>query len=113
MRRVLWLSSLLYAFGLGWYLANDWPHLQSHAEYVLKPVRRFLEAPQLADARLAEIQSLRASRVAIEDQLNARLRERDMAIEEVRKAAARHAALCQAIQSLDLTGAALPALVQE
>lgn len=124
MKSVLKVLSLACVFALGCYSAIEWPRLRCHAYALLEPMHGFLEAPQLAQARLAEIRSLHAElreqqalahareQELAEDLLEVR-RERDTALLEARQAAARYATLCQAILALDGAGASVPALVKE
>jgi hypothetical protein len=134
MRRVLKILSVACVFGAGCYATIAWPGLSPHVAGLLKPVMSYLESPQLAEARLADVGALKADLEICQERLDAQERaiagarareqqlegdlvklrdERDQALLEARRAGERYAQLCHDIRALDLTGSPVPALAQE
>ena len=114
-------------FALGCYSATEWPHLRASADSVLDPMYGFVEAPSLAEARLAELRALEAEMTAVKHQheslaaelaatqarerrmaadLDSTCQERDQALQEARRTDERLAAFCQAFRALEPAGAA-------
>jgi hypothetical protein len=134
MKRVLKILSVACVFGAGCYATIAWPRLSPRVADLLEPAMRYLDAPQIAEARLAEVQAVQAALAMCEEQLETQRRaiadgqareqhlmgdvatlreERDQALREARRAGERYAQLCHDIRALDLTGAPVPALAQE
>ncbi len=113
MKSLFYVLSVGCMFALGCVASAEWPRLRSYADPVLGPVSQFLTAPELAAMRLQEIRSLEAREQQLAGDLARAQQERTEALQEAKRATERYAALCHAIRSLEVSPAALPALVQE